>query len=262
MNTLIARRTRLARWLAAGTLVLAACGGGIGELILLTVVTPLNGAWREGGNVANEGIQFTTPLVDVQLFSSKFDVEVNLLNPFNFCDVQDDQSGQLAMAGSYDNGKVVLYAKSSPTRATCIEGTITSLIRLQTVATAYRPARSYINSRVDVQMDLGLWVSDGGGTRLKFSAFSSIDNDTLASPIQACDVSPGTVPVALDGLFDGYQVATNTKPAIAALTAPGQAAPRYTGIVYADGATITLRNAGGQPVTLHRQKEATATTCP
>ena len=37
---------------------------------------------------------------------------------------------------------------------------------------------------------------------------------------------------------------------------------RFTQLEYVDGATITLRNAGGQTVTLHRQKETTQTFCP
>ena len=48
----------------------------------------------------------------------------------------------------------------------------------------------------------------------------------------------------------------------AALTASGQATPRFTQVEYVDGATLTLRNAGGQTVTLRRQKETTATFCP
>jgi hypothetical protein len=253
-------RKKMLRGVVCAVALLAGCGGG--ELLLLTIVTPLNGAWREGGNVANEGIQFTSPGPDVHLFSSKFAVQANILNPASFCDVQDDGSGQLAMAGTFDNGRVLLHAANSPTQATCIDGTITSLIRMQVAAGGGRPARSYVNNRVDVQMDLGLWVSDGGATRLKFSDFDSVTNDTAGNPIQACDVSPGGAPVLLDGLFDGYQVATSTRPTIAALTANGQATPRFTQVEYVDGATLTLRNAGGQAVTLRRQKETTATFCP
>lgn len=253
-------RRKMLRGALCAAVLLAGCGGG--ELLLLTVVTPLNGAWREGGNVANEGIQFTSPGAEVHLFSSKYAVQANILNPASFCDVQDDGSGQLAMAGTYDNGRVLLHAANSPTQATCIDGTITSLIRMQVAAGGGRPARSYVNNRVDVQMNLGLWVSDGGATQLKFSSFDSVTNDTAGNPIQACDVSPGGAPVVLDGLVDGYQVATGTRPKIAALTANGQATPRFTQLEYVDGATLTLRNAGGQTVTLHRQKETTATFCP
>ena len=253
-------RKSMLRWCLCAAALLAGCGGG--ELLLLTIVTPLNGAWREGGNVANEGIQFTSPGPEVHLFSSKFAVQASMLNPASFCDVQDDGSGQLAMAGSYDNGRVLLHAAGSPTQAVCIDGTITSLIRMQVAAGGGRPARSYVNDRVDVQMDLGLWVSDGGATRLKFSVFNSVDNDSLGSQIQACDVSPGGAAVVLDGLLDGYQVATSTRPMIATLTVNGQATPRFTQLEYVDGATITLRSAGGQTVTLHRQKETTQTFCP
>lgn len=243
------------------TAVLAACGGGIGELILVTIVTPLNGAWRLDGDTTREGLQFVTPGPEVHLFTSKFDVTANLLNPSDLCGAPDDGSGQLALVGSFDNGKVVLRTRDAP-QSLCIEGSITSLIRFEAVATGARPLRAYENSRVDVQMDLGLWVSDGGGTRLKFSVFNSIDNETQDSPIQACDVSPGVTPVVLDGLFDGFLKAQGKRPFIDALTEPGQAVPRFTEIEYVDGATITLRQAGGQAITLRRQREASPSECP
>lgn len=261
MNIPLLRRAGCTPCLIAGTMVLAACGGGVGELILTAFVTPLAGAWRVAGNEANETLQFTTPGPQVHLFSSKFDVEANLLNPVNFCDVQDDGSGQLALAGTFDNGKVRLHAKTSPNKAACIEGSITSLIKLEAIAGYGRPTRSYVNRRVDVQMDLGLWVSDDNGTRLKFSTFDSIDNDEQDRPINACDVSPGATSIVLDGQFDGYQVATDTRPLLAALTAAGQNMPRYTQVEYVDGATLALRNSAGQTVTLRRQKESTITTC-
>lgn len=239
--------------------LLAACGGG--ELLLLTIVTPLNGAWRLNGDVSQEGLQFQTPLPDEHLFSSRYAVTAAMLDPSDLCGAPDDGSGQLALVGNFDNGDVVLRARDAPGQPVCIQGRISSLIRFDAVATGARPARFYRNSRVDVQLDLGLWVSENGATRLKFSPYASVDNDTQDDPLQACDVSAGA-PVVLDGLIDGFQTATGTKPTIAALVPVGQTAARFTDVVFADGATITLRNTAGAAVTLKRLRETTPTTCP
>ena len=256
-----ASRLSLRSKLAAGAaaVLLAACGGG--ELLLLTIVTPLNGAWRLNDDVAQEGITIQSPDGEAQLFSSQYDVTANLLNPVDFCGAQDDGSGQLAMVGRYDNGRLTLRAADIANRPTCIDGTITSLIRFDAVATGARPARFYINRRVEVRLDLGLWVSEGGRTQLKFSSFLSVDNDTQDSPIRACDVSPGQTAATLDGVLDGFQSATATRPRIDALTEAGQAAPRYTAVEFVDGATLTLRTAAGQSITLKRQRETTPSTC-
>lgn len=252
-------RMSMRKGLLAAAALLTACGGG--ELLLLTIVTPLNGAWRLNGDVGQEGLQFQTPLPDEHLFSSRYAVTAAMLDPSDLCGAPVNNNGQLALVGSFDNGDVVLRARDAPGQPVCIQGRITSLIRFDAVATGARPARFYRNSRVDVQLDLGLWVSENGATRLKFSPYASVDNDVQDDPLQACDVSAGA-PVALDGLIDGFQTATGTRPTIAALTPAGQTAARYTDIVFADGATITLRNAAGAAVTLKRQREATQTFCP
>lgn len=252
-------RMSMRKGLLAAAALLTACGGG--ELLLLTIVTPLNGAWRLNGDVGQEGLQFQTPLPDEHLFSSRYAVTAAMLDPSDLCGAPVNNNGQLALVGSFDNGDVVLRARDAPGQPVCIQGRITSLIRFDAVATGARPARFYRNSRVDVQLDLGLWVSENGATRLKFSPYASVDNDVQDDPLQACDVSAGA-PVVLDGLIDGFQTATGTRPTIAALTPAGQTAARYTDIVFADGATITLRNAAGAAVTLKRQREATQTFCP
>ncbi len=245
-------------WLAIVAL-LAACGGA--DLVLLTIVTPLNGLWSLNGDASQEGLQFQAPRAEEHLFSARYDVTAAMLNPSDLCGAPDDGSGQLALVGTFDNGDVVLRARDAPGQPVCVQGRIGSLIRFDAVATGARPARFYQNSRVDVRLDLGLWVSENGATRLKFSPYASVDNDTQDDPLQACDVSAGA-PVVLDGLIDGYQTATNTRPTIGALVPVGQTAARFTDVVFADGATITLRSAGGAAITLKRQRETTPTTCP
>jgi hypothetical protein len=260
MKTLHGRYFRHAGWLGAA-LIASACGGGIGEVILAVVVTPLSGNWSD--RVNNEDLQFIGLDPNQQLFSSKYPVQALVNSPVNFCDVADDGTDQLQLEGTYDNGKVVLYAKNSATKSTCIEGTITTLIKLDAPATGARPARSYVNSRVDVQLQLGLWASEDGSVRLKFSNFnsSSIDNNNIDVPIRACDVSPGATSADLDGLLSGYNTTTNAKPLIGALTPVGQTVARYSQIEFADGATLSLAKTAGQTVTLHRQREAAPTTC-
>jgi hypothetical protein len=244
---------------AAGLALMAACGGGA-ELLLAVVVTPLNGTWRLDGNAGKEALGFTTS-VDVHLFSNQYALSGTLLNPSDRCGVPAAFAA-VELAGTFDNGRIMLRAKDAPGQPVCIEAQIVSLIRFDALATGVRPARFYENSRVDVQMGLGIWVSDGGGTRLKFSDVSSVDNNSRGEPIRACDRSPGITPVVLDGLMDGFQKATQTRPAIAALTQSGQTSPRYTAVDYVDGATLTLRASSGTTVTLRRQRESVPTVCP
>lgn len=266
MTTKTSGRKRVLALAAAA--VLAACGGGA-ELLLLAVVTPLNGAWRLDGDSTKEGLQIVSPGVDVQLFASEYDVRANMLNPADFCGARDDGSGQLALTGRYENGRIVLRAQGVANAPICFDGTVASLIRMDAAATGSRPARYYQNRRVDVNLDLGLWVNEGGSVRLKFSPFQrvgggdpgSIDNNEKDAPLRVCDLSPGvTVPV-LAGTMNGFVESSGTKPRIAALTVVGGSEVRFTDVEFSDGATITLRNAAGRTVTVKRQRESTPTTC-
>ena len=258
------RRTLMAAG-AAG--VLAACGGG--ELFLLAVVTPLNGAWRLDGDTNQEGLQITSPQADVQLFSNAYDVRALMLNPADLCGGQDNGSG-LPLAGRYENGRLVLRAEGVNNAPVCFDATVASLIRMNAAASGARPARFYQNNRVDVNLDLGLWANEAGTVRLKFSGLQrvaggdpgSIDNDEVDVPVTACDYSPGvTVPV-LAGEMDGFIPSTGAKPTIPSLTVVNGTEERFTDIEFTDGATITLRNAAGQAITLKRQRETTPLACP
>lgn len=254
--------------LAAGVAgMLAACGGG--ELFLLAVVTPLNGAWRLDGDSTKEGLQITSPAIDVQLFSSAYDVRATMLNPADLCGGQDNGSG-LALAGRYDNGRIVLRAEGVNNAPVCVDATVASLIRMNAAASASQPARFYQNSRVDVNLNVGLWANEAGTVRLKFSEFQrlgggdpgSIDNDEQGVPVTACDYSPGvTVPV-LAGEMDGFIRSSGKKPTIAVLTVVGGTEQRFRDVEFTDGATITLRNANNQTITLKRQRETTPLACP
>lgn len=258
---------------AAALALLAACGGGIGELVLAAIITPLNGTWRLDGDVGKEGLQFTAPAAPDHLFNATYDVTAVMLNPAQRCGAPDD-GNDLRLLGRFDNGKVVLRARDAPGQPVCVEGTFTSLIDFDATAVGARPAGRYQNSRVDVQLDLGLWADEGATVRLKFGGLQrvggggnpgSIDNDEKAVPLRLCDRSPGVTKPVLEGALDGYVKAVGATPArrpvIPVVSVVGEATVRYTDLEFVDGATITLKNAGGQTVTLKRLAEAAATVC-
>lgn len=259
--------------MAAAIALLAACGGGLGELILLTIVTPLNGTWRLDGDVGKEGLQFISPFAQDHLFDSTYDVTAVMLNPADRCGAPDD-GNDLQLVGSFDNGKVVLRAKDAPNQPVCVEGSFASLIRFDAAAVGARPAGFYENNRVDVQLGLGLWVDEGATVTLKFGGLQrdggggdpgSIDNDEKAVSLRACDSSPGVTKPVLEGKMDGYVKAVGASPAerptIPTLSVVGEATVRYTDVEFVDGATLTLKDAGGQTITLKRRKETTPTVC-
>ncbi len=254
--------------LAAGAAgMLAACGGG--ELLLVTIVTPLNGAWRLDGDSTKEGLQITSPNINTQLFSSAYKVEATMLGAADACGGTLN-GGDLALEGDYDNGRLVLRAKGVSNAPVCVDATVASLIRLNAVASGSRPARFYQNSRVDVNLNVGLWVNEAGTVRLKFSEFQrlgggdpgSIDNGELAVPVTACDYSPGVTAPVLAGEMDGFIRSSGKKPTIAVLTVVGGTEERFKDVEFTDGATITLRNAANQAITLKRQRETTPLACP
>jgi hypothetical protein len=251
------RKSMLKGSLCAAALV-AACGGG--ELLLLTIVTPLNGVWQDASTT--EFIQFLSPGANVYLLSSKFDVQGTLVNPVNACGGTLDGNGALPLEGTLDNGKVSFFAANTGRASVCIEGTFTSLIKLDAVAGAGRPKRSYGNDRVGIDLQIGLWVSDGGRVKLKFRDLNQIDNDAAGVQVDGCDVSPGIAVTNFTGSMDGFVTATGKKPSIATLTKSVGGATLYSQAEFADGGTLTLRDAANQPLTLHRQSETTATVCP
>lgn len=242
--------------LAAGALV--ACGGG--ELLLAAVISPLNGTWLLAGNPVGESLNFRTSL-DVHLYNNRYDIAGSLVDPADSCGAP--ANGTVNLEGSFDNGEVVMRAVDAPGKPVCLSGRFSSLIRFEANALGTRGARFYQNTRVDVQMAEGLWVSEGGSLRLKFSDVISVNNEQRGVPIQACDVSPGVSPaVVMTGSMDGFLKATQTRPRIATLTVAGQSTARLRDVEFVDGGTIQLRNAAGATVKLTRQRESVPTFCP
>ncbi len=255
MKTKLPLRKGLLSVVVAGAV--AACGGG--ELLLLAVVTPLNGVWRLDGDPSKESLQIVSPQLDGQLYLSAYDVRARMLNPADLCGGQDDGSG-LPLTGRYDNGRFVLRAENASNGPVCIDATVASLIRLNAAASASRPARFYENERVDVNLQEGLWVSANGSVKLKFDGPVSVNNDQQQDVV-ACDVSTAGTTLVMDGKMAGFQTGSGTKPRIAELLERGTSTARYSSVEFVDGRTITLRNAANQEVTLTRQRETTPTFC-
>lgn len=252
---------RVVRQVSGGVLtaaLLAACGGGE-ILAILQIVTPLAGQWND--TTFNESISFLTPPPDEQVFSSKLNVTAFLSSASGVCG--DATSAGVNVAGTLDNGKLSL--RLSGATAACLEGSFVDLRRFDAVAIGAIPARSYFNSRVDVRMQTGLWVSESGQSTLKFEGPSSLDNNSSnADNATGCDVSNTAAKVRFTGTMTGFNTTTLAKPGIAELRNTGTNALMFSKVEFVDGATLKLLNATGQSVTFTRKPDpvATGTTCP
>ena len=261
-TTATSLRSRVWGW--AATLVLGGCGGG--ELLLLTVVTPLNGQWTDSAAGSSLAFQFRNLDPTAYLYDPKLTVSGVLINPGGVCAGDVDTDGNLPLTGTLDNGSVQLNGVQSG--QPCIAGRFTDLRRLEASVGPGRVAKVFENSRIDMQLTEGIWVSEGGGAvRLKFdngvgnaSANDSIDNGQTGE-VGACDASPGTTAVRLTGTIAGFGVNGIKNPTIDALSVENLGTVRFRDVVFKDGATLTLQTAAGQGVTLRRQKEAVASSC-
>ncbi len=253
-----ASQGRVARPVSAGVLaaaLLAACGGDI--LALLQIVTPLAGSWND--SAFEERINFLTPTPDEQVFQSQLNVTAEVGSASGVCGAPVNDV--VAVEGTLDNGQLSLRRPGAP--APCLEGRFVDLRRFDAVANGAIPARSYFNSRVDVRMATGLWVSENGLLKLKFEGPSSVDNNSSdANNATGCDVSNSAAKVNFTGTMTGFNTTTLARPAIAELRNPVGNALLFSAIEFVDGDTLTLRNTLGQSVTLTRQTDPASTTCP
>lgn len=253
-----ASKGRVARLVSAGVLaaaLLAACGGDI--LALLQIVTPLAGSWND--SAFEERINFLTPTPDEQVFQSQLNVTAEVGSASGVCGAPVNDV--VAVEGTLDNGQLSLRRPGAP--APCLEGRFVDLRRFDAVANGAIPARSYFNSRVDVRMATGLWVSENGLLKLKFEGPSSVDNNSSdANNATGCDVSNSAAKVNFTGTMTGFNTATLARPAIAELRNPLGNALLFSAVEFVDGDTLTLRNTLGQSLTLTRQTDPASTTCP
>lgn len=238
---------------------LVACGGG--ELLaVLQIVTPLGGAWSNPGFTTT--LQFISPSPAVQVFSAKLDVTASVNSTDGVCG--DTLNNGVDLVGTVDNGTVALRPLAPANAPNCIQGSFSDLRKLDAVALGGQPARSYTNSRVDVQMQEGLWVSESGTLTLKFNEPSSVDNFTGANtePVSGCNVTVPAAKVNFEGEMRGFVVATLSRPQIPALVNPLNNLQTYfTQVEFLDGATLRLLNSSGLLVTLKRQPNPNNVVC-
>jgi hypothetical protein len=250
---------RCAFWLVLGLGPLSGCGGGAEIIAAIAVVTPLGGIWADDPNAPTETLQFIKVPVETEVLESVYDLEATLQTASGIC------GGKGSLEGTLDNGDLVLRQAGAPKTTKCLEGKFTDMVTLELMSDT-KPV-VYLNDRVDVNLDIGLWVNEGSGQlKLKFDKLQSGEqfirnNDTEG--ILVCDVSTGPGGAQYEGEISGFNTTTRAKPAISGLKllgSPPNASPEFTQVVFVDGATLSLVNSAGQPVTLHRTN--TAATCP
>lgn len=256
-----------AAWLLA---IVAGCGGG--ELLLI-IVTPLNGVWRENGSVLEEGIQINSTSGGDARYDHRYAVNATLLGAPDSC---GGVSGNAAVEGAYDNGLLELRPVGLPAAPPCIRGRFSSMIRFDAEANGSRPARFYRNDRVDLQLAEGLWSDATGSVRLKFRTLfydgastdpnadgTSISNGATGVLAIACEPTAAGLPTLYSGRLSGYVEAAGASPArkptitdLGSASAPSGTPARFTAVVFEDAATLSIRTATGQSLTLTRRREA------
>ena len=247
------RVTRQAFGIVSAAAVLAACGGA--EIVaILSIVTPLAGQWSN--STFDESISFLTPSPDEQVFQSKLNVTASVSSKSGVCG--DTANAGVEVAGTLDNGKLSLHLPAASTA--CLEGSFVDLRRFDAAPLGASPARTYLNSRVDVRMNTGLWSSENGKVILKFGGPSSVDNNSSESA-NGCDVSTATK-VTFVGNMQGFAPATLTRPTVPELRNDVPNAIMFTKVEFVDGATLKLLDATGQSLTLTRKADPANTLCP
>jgi len=229
--------------------LLAACGGG--ELLaILQIVTPLGGAWRLEGT--GDVMTFTGAEDDDKYFSSKLPVSVNLANLPAACGTDSTLNGTL------DNGRLTLFPTTPASNTACMEGTFTDLRRVEFAVSGLPAKQVYLNDRVAVNLQVGVWGSSSGVPTLKFTPTASVSNGLTAS-VAGCDVTNSASKVAFTGTLSGFNTTTLANPVIPALVGTA-----FTQVEFVNGATMKMLNGSGRSVTLTRKPDPAApasTTC-
>lgn len=230
--------------------LVAACGGG--ELFaILQIVTPLGGTWvLEGSTPADpKTIGFDDAESGDRLFSSKIEVNPTISVLPGVC------ADNSALRGTLENGKLTLFPTAPTSTIACLEGTFTDLRRLELTAPGQAAKLVYLNDRVAVNLDTGLWASPNGTPTLKFTATSTVNNGQTAT-VAGCDVTNSAAKVAFTGTLFGFNTTTLAVPTIPALEGTA-----FTQVQFVDGATLKMLN-GSQSVTLTRKVDPLpGTTC-
>lgn len=247
------RRPVLQLATAVSVAIVVGCGGG--AVALLPFVTPVGGAWRLDAVPS-------TPETDSAAGEEAFNINPKAGQPYMLASplqvsgtYRSDTvatrcagAADTAIDGILDDRRLVLRAAADPATV-CLRGSFTDLATFRA-----DDGRVYRNSRVDVQLPIGVWVSDDGSRRIKFTAPASVDNRDSAL-IEGCDVTAGSAFEAITGTLQGLVPAgfptPGTSPRIVDLKRDG--VTLYTHGVMLDGATLEFDTAGGTKVRLQRQ---------
>jgi hypothetical protein len=238
--------------------VLSACGGGTSAIIaVIEIVTPLGGDWGAPLGNDDEKLDFNTNPPEDVLFASDLILQARLTTASTAC---GGPATDLLLEGNLSNGELVLRLPGSTT--TCLQGEFTDLVTLE-AGPPGESRRRYENDRVDVQMQLGLWISDGSGDmKLKFELLPFAENNVTSIDVFGCDLS-GSPSVEFEGEMDGFNTTTRAKPSIPELRPTAGGASLFTQGVFVDGDTITLvKTSNNETVTFHRQPDNPQTPCP
>lgn len=242
------RRVRAALAGVSVTALVGACGGG--EVVaLLQIVTPLAGSWSN--TAGDETVSFQAVSPSDYLFQSKLNVIVQVSSKTGVCG--DTVGAGVSTTGVLDNGKLSVHLTGET--SACLTASFVDLRRIDAIPAGAVPALTYLNSRVDVGLDTGLWKSANNALILKFTQPSSVDNDSTAA-VTGCDVSNTAAAVNFTGTMAGFNTTTLAKPLVPALVGTA-----ITQVEFVDGATLKLLN-GTQSVTLTRRADPANTSCP
>ena len=240
--------------------LLSACGGGVGIIAVLQIVTPIAGDWEVKNPITL--LQFNDRPND--LFNTMINVTARISTDSGVCSEKPNAT-DIELEGTIDNGALVLRRVDAPNNTTtCLQGTFTDLITLK----AGPPAGTILEYEntlgVVVNMDLGLWVSDGSGQlKLKFIQPSNDVGNDEARPVSGCDWSSGSGVRFDSDDMNGFNTITRAKPTIPEIRSSIGGPILFSNVVFEDGATLTLFNvAFGERVTLHRQPDDPETPCP
>lgn len=243
-------------WVA---LVLAACGGGVAALT--SIVTPLGGSWSQALD-DNETLQFNG---GSDYFSATRAVTATVHSASGVCGDKGGAGGLgIELEGTLDNGDLSMHPTGAPGTA-CMVGHFADLARLRIQATGASPAIVYDNTRVDIGLSVGLWMSADGKVKLKFEDPDSVDNDVKAGvdgpDVDGCDLS-GAGAVRFKGSMNGLDSATRADPFIPELRRADNNAVLYGRVEFVQGAELLLDTVAGDRVELQRKPDPANTVCP
>ncbi len=243
-------------------IVMTACGGSdIGGVI--PIVTPLDGQWLTD---AGEAMQFGGFSREELHFSEVLSVDVTIENPQFICEGAIADSEFLDLSGFIRAGELELFVPEASSEIPCMTGVFTDLRTLRIDPVGELSERLFQNTRVDVDMAFGLWVSSDsrGLLRLKFESPQSVENDSVGvSESNGCVLVSDGDDVNFTGLMNGFDTVNSVNPTIPELVSSEPGNPiLFTQLVFLDNESIRLIDADGHRRSLVRMPDIDETECP